>query len=429
MSLPRRQFLQNTAAASLAATTLSTISQARAAKAKSPGEKVVVGVMGVNGRGGSLATSFATNEGSELAYVCDVDSRALGKAASNINAKTGKTPQAVADFRRILDDKAVDALVVAAPDHWHAPATILACQAGKHVYCEKPASHNAQEGVWMVQAARDNQRVVQLGTQRRSMPGIVEAVERVKAGDLGRVYYAQGRYNRPRPSIGKGKVVEVPSWLDWKLWQGPAPEQDYRDNLVHYNWHWLWHWGTGELGNNGVHTIDVCRWGLGVDYPTRVSNGGGKFRWDDDQETPDTYVTTYEFGDTAISWEGRSWYHNRRDADEFEIGFFGEQATLFISGGGYAIYDLDGKQIEKQAGLYGDKPHIDDFLKCIVEGGKPRADIEEGHKSTLLCHLGNIAARTQRDLQFDPGKQQIVDDNQAQQFWGRQYANGWQPKV
>ena len=285
----------------------------------------MLGVMGVNGRGMELARGFNSGGGAEIAYLCDVDERATARAVKAVADKQARAPQGVKDFRRILDDKNVDALVIAAPDHWHAPATILACAAGKHVYVEKPASHNAREGELAVAAARKHKRVVQLGTQRRSYPSVMEAIGKLKGGVLGRVLMARGWYNNTRASIGHGQAAPVPEWLDYELWQGPAPEKPFRDNFVHYNWHWFWHWGTGELGNNGIHSLDVCRWGLGVDYPIRVTSGGGKYRHDDDQETPDTQTVTFDFGDKSILWEGRSWHPRGFEGSAFGIAFYGEK--------------------------------------------------------------------------------------------------------
>jgi predicted dehydrogenase len=392
-------------------------------------EKVVLGIMGLNGRGKDLAQGFAATGGAEIAYLCDVDERAIGKAAAALAGKQEKTPAGVRDFRRVLEDRAVDALVVAAPDHWHGPATILACAAGKHVYVEKPASHNPREGELMVAAARKHGRVVQLGTQRRSMPGVIEAVEKLKAGTIGRVLFARGWYNNTRPSIGHGKPAAVPAWLDYSLWQGPAPEREFRDNRVHYHWHWFWHWGTGELGNNGIHALDVCRWGLGVDYPTRVTAGGGKYRYDDDQETPDTLVVTYDFGDRAITWEGRSWHPRGFEGNGFGIAFYGEQGTMVLDGGGYRVLDMKGMEVSRGSGAGGDGAHLQNFLQCVRSGARPNAEIEEGHKSTLLCHLGNIAWRVGRTLNLDPKTGRITGDGEAAALWRREYRKGWEPKV
>ena len=422
----RRDFLKQ---GSLVGAGIAAYAAPTGARAAQPSEKVILGVMGVNGRGTDLVKGFAAAGGAEVAYVCDVDDRAIAKAIAALDGKQTKKPQGVGDFRRILEDPNVDALVIAAPDHWHAPATILACDAGKHVYCEKPASHNAREGEMMVAASRKHKKVVQLGTQRRSMPAVVEAIRKVHGGAIGRVLFSRGWYNNTRPTIGHGKEAPVPGWLDFSLWQGPAPERAFRDNLVHYNWHWFWHWGTGELGNNGIHALDVCRWGLGVDYPTRVSAGGGKYRFEDDQETPDSHVVTYDFGDKSITWEGRSWHRRGFEGSMFGIAFYGENGSVVIDGSDYRVYDAKDKEVEKVPGSGSDTPHLQNFLECVKSGKRPNADIEDGHKSTLLCHLGNIAYRTGHTLNLDPKTGHILGDRDAANLWGREYRKGWEPKV
>jgi len=399
------------------------------AQTRGANDKIILGFMGVNSRGRDLANGFSTVEGCEIAYICDVDERAIGKTIEAVGKRQQKAPQGVRDFRKILDDPAVDALVIAAPDHWHGPATILACDAGKHVYVEKPASHNPREGEKMIAAARKHNKVVQLGTQRRSQPSVMEAVSKVRGGEIGRVLFARGWYNNSRPTIGRGQTTSAPEWLDYNLWQGPAPERPYQDNLVHYNWHWFWHWGTGELGNNGIHSLDVCRWGLGVDYPQRVTSGGGKYRFDDDQETPDTHTVTYDFGDKSIAWEGRSWHRRGFEDSMFGIAFYGDQGTIVLDGAAYRVLDPQGKEIRKTAGGLSDTPHMRNFLDCIRSGKRPNADIEEGHKSTLLCHLGNIAWRTGHTLNTDPETGRILGDKEAAALWKREYRKGWEPKV
>ncbi|MEZ6073829.1 MAG: Gfo/Idh/MocA family oxidoreductase [Pirellulales bacterium] len=242
----------------------------------SANDEVTIAVMGTNGRGSGLIDDFGQVPGVRIAYICDPDTRAVDKGLKAAAKVDGNAPQpeGISDFRRALDDPAVDALVIAAADHWHAPATILACDAGKHVYVEKPASHNGQEGEWMIAAARKHDRHVQVGTQRRSSATIREQLGRLPEGVIGEVRMARGWINSNRPSIGHGQEVPVPDYLDYELWQGPAARQAYRDNLIHYHWHWFWNWGTGELGNNGIHALDVCRWGLGVTVPQRVTCGG-----------------------------------------------------------------------------------------------------------------------------------------------------------
>ena len=399
-------------------------------------ERVIVGVMGMGGRGTELATEFATRPGVVVRYVCDVDEDRAARAAAAVAERQGgrddAAPKALRDFRRILDDKEVGVFVVAAADHWHAPAAILACAAGKHVYVEKPCCHNPHEGELLVAAARKYKRVVQHGTQRRSWPKNVEAVELVRSGGIGRVLFSRGWYNNVRPSIGRGREGPPPAKLDYALWQGPAPDRPFRHNILHYNWHWFWHWGTGECGNNGVHALDVCRWGLGVDYPERVTAGGGRYYHDDDQETPDTHSVTYDFGEKGmIVWEGRSCHPRGFEGSTFGIAFYGDDGTVVIDGGGYKLIDPKGKVAKEESGPGANAEHMQNFLDCVrgEAGAKLSAEIEEGYKSTLLSHLGNIAYRTGRTVDLDPRTHHIVGNPEAQALWRREYRKGWEPKV
>ncbi|HUY92932.1 MAG TPA: Gfo/Idh/MocA family oxidoreductase [Pirellulales bacterium] len=423
----RREFLTHTAATGAALAVWSEVAVAEANK--SAGDRLVVAVMGVNGRGSALASSFAAQPNAAVAYICDVDERAIAKGMAAVAKHQKEQPAALVDFRKALDDPAIDALVIAAPDHWHAPATILACAAGKHVYVEKPACHNGREGQLMVAAARKHKRSVQLGSQRRSSPGITEAVSRLQKGEIGRVLFARAWINSVRPSIGHGQPADVPAWLNYELWQGPAPERAYRDNLIHYNWHWFWHYGTGELGNNGIHGLDVCRWGLGVDYPERVVCGGGRFHFDDDQETPDTQVVTYNFGDKAINWEHRTWNKRGLENESFGVVFYGENGSLVVTGRGYKVFDKDNKEVVSGETGYSDALHVGNFLTSIRTGERLNAEIEEGVKSTALCHLGNIAYRTGRTVNFDPAEQKILGDEEQAALWSREYRQGWEPQV
>ncbi len=412
---------------------------AAGARAYGANDRIVVAVMGASrsnsgrnpGRGATLAIGMAGLPGAEVAYVCDVDEKHLAAAVADVSAKQSRAPQGVKDFRRILDDKSVDALVIATPDHWHAPAAILACAAGKHVYVEKPCSHNAREGELLVAAARKHKRVVQHGTQRRSWASHLEAIQAIRAGAIGKVLAAKCYYLfSDRQTIGKGKAAPVPGHLDWSLWQGPAPEREYRDNVVHYNWHWFWHWGTSELGNNGVHVVDVCRWGLGVDYPVQVSSMGAKLRYDDDQETPDTNAVAFKFeNDALLTWEGKSWGGRTAADPAHQIAFFGDRGTLTISGSQYSIKDLSGAEVAKGSSDAGDTVHLQNFLDGIRGSAPLHAEIEEGFKSTLLCHLGNISYRTGRTIRFDPKARAIAGDKEAMAFWSREYREGWEPKV
>jgi predicted dehydrogenase len=305
----------------------------------------------------------------------------------------------------------------------------MACAHNKHVYVEKPVSYVPREGELMIAAAQKYNRKVQMGNQRRSYPKIIEAIEEVKKGTIGRAYYAQCWYLNLRPTIGKGMEAPTPEGLDYNLWQGPAPRKPFRSNYLHYNWHWFWHWGNGELGNNGIHYIDLCRWGLEVDYPTRVTSTGGRYRFDDDQETPDTNLVNYDFaGGKSIKWEGLSC--NRMPAGkDLMILFHGEKGTIAIEGNGYGVYGPDGKEIRREKGEGSDAMHIGTFLGAIRGTSQLTSDIETAHKSTLLCHLGNIAYRTGRLINCDPKTGLIRDDKQAMQYWTREYEKGWEPSV
>ena len=423
----RRHFLKQTAIATTSLVASHSVTSLRAGE--SPNKKIVIGVMGTNGRGMDHIGTFLSLPNTEIAYICDVDRRAVDKGVAAVLKRQEKKPKGVKDFRQILDDPAVDALSIAAPNHWHGPATILACAAGKHVYVEKPCSHNPHEGELMVAAARKYKRVVQMGNQRRSWPSAIEAIDRLRAGEIGRILFARTWYNNLRPSIGDGKRAPVPEWLDYTLWQGPAPERPYQDNLIHYNWHWFWHWGNGELGNNGIHALDIARWGLGVDYPVRVTCGGGRYHYRDDQETPDIYVTTFDFGDKGATWESHSCHPRGFEGAGFGITFYGDKGSLVMAGNDCKIYDLSGKLTQEIRSRGQDAAHFANFLDCIREDKRPNSDIEEGHKSTLLCHLGNIAYRTRRTINFDSKTQKIVGDKEAAALWRRDYRKGWEPKA
>jgi predicted dehydrogenase len=385
--------------------------------------------MGVNGRGGALCKAFIGHK-VEVAYVCDVDRNVLQRAVAAVANDQGRAPKGIEDLRVMLDDKTVDGIAIAAPNHWHAPATILGCTHDKHVYVEKPCSHNPREGELAVEAARKYNRVVTMGSQRRSWPAIIEGIAKLHAGELGKLHYARAWYNNRRPSIGYGKEVSPPSHLDWALWQGPAAERPFKDNVVHYNWHWHWHWGNGELGNNGVHALDVARWGMQTDYPTRVTAGGGKYRHDDDQETPDTHVVTFDFpGKKSIMWEGLSWSTYGPGGSQFGVSFHGDEGTMLIVDSGYKIFDMKNKEVAAAGGRGGDADHVGNFIDCIRNGKRPNADIEEAHKSTLLCHLGNISYRVNRVLNTAEENGRISGDDEAAKLWTREYSPGWEPKV
>lgn len=425
--MTRRFFLKHTATFAAAAAAWSGAAPAWAAKGAN--EKVRVGIIGCNGRGMAHIAGYLAVPEAEIAYICDVDRRAVEHGVAAVSRKQSTKPQGVNDLRRMLEDPNLDAVSIATPDHWHAPAAILACAAGKHVYVEKPGSHNLHESELLVAAARKCQRHVQMGNQRRSWPWVIEAINALQAGELGVPYFARGWYTNHRPSIGHGKPVPVPEWLDWELWQGPAPEEQFRDNLPHYNWHWFWEWGTGELGNNGVHALDLARWGLQVDYPRRVTCGGNRYHFQDDWQTPDTCLATFDFGNKGIAWEGQSCDPRGFEESSFGVNFYCEKGSMTIAGNNCRIYDLKEKLVREIPGKGDDVLHFANFINAIRQDTPLRAEIEDGQKSTRLCHLGNIAWRTGHTIDFDPASGKIVGDKAATVLCRRAYRKGWEPKV
>lgn len=401
-------------------------------------------MMGVNSRGNALAQNFAYQEQCDVIHLCDVDSRAIEKCAANLLKFQDTKPVGFEDFRKSLESKDVDILVVAAPDHWHAPAALLAMQAGKHVYLEKPCSHNPREGEILVEAAARFKKSVQMGNQRRSWPNVAEAISELKNGIIGRPYFGKGWYTNTRGPIGVGKEVPVPEWLNWDLWQGPAPRKAYKDNIVHYNWHWFWHWGTGEALNNGTHMADLLRWGLGVEFPVKVSSNGGRYHFADDWETPDTQVINWDFKEgVSMTWEGRSCNGKHVEGSSVGVEFYGENGSLLITGGNeYKVFDqknnlvkekkdtqeIDPRDAANPAG-YLDGLHIQNLFNNITKGETLKSDIQSGHASTLLVQLGNIAQRVGHSLEIDPATGHIKADNEAQKLWSREYEKGWEMKL
>lgn len=442
----RRDFIKKTAQGT-AAIALSSfipgISAKSYARVMGANDRIRVGMMGVNSRGLALANNYAKQANCEIVSVSDVDTRAAEKCIESVYKIQQIRAKAVPDFRKALENKDMDALVIAAPDHWHAPAAILAAKAGKHVYLEKPCSHNPHEGELLVKVSEKYKTVIQMGNQRRSWPNVAAAIREVKEGTIGRAYFAKGWYTNNRESIGFGKEAAVPEWLNYDLWQGPAPRRAFKDNLIHYNWHWFWNWGTGEALNNGTHMIDLMRWGLGVDYPTRVTSAGGRYRYKDDWETPDTQVITLEFANnTSMVWEGRSCNGRNVEGNSVGVIFYGEKGSLVIDGNAYTIYDLDNKVVKTvnneviidprnltNPAESLDALHIQNFFDGIRKGTALKSDILSGHQSTLLCQLGNISLRSGNALHIDPTNGHILNDQAAQKFWQREYQPGWEPKM
>jgi predicted dehydrogenase len=419
----RRRFLKQTCVTAGAAS----LSAARyAAAANAPNEKVRVAVMGLRERGKRLASLFAEQPDVHIAALCDIDDAVVALALKVVAEHQDATPLVVKDVRKLLDERSLDALVIAAPNHWHALAAVWACQSGKDVYVEKPASHNIVEGRRMVEAARKYNRIVQHGTQRRASPHWTAAAEYVRSGKLGRVAMARAWIIRPRKNLGRPPDAPVPAGVDYDLWLGPAPQRRFNPNRFHYNWNWFWDYGGGELPNNGVHMLDMARLGLGVDAPTTVVSSGGKLVFDDAQETPDTQVVSYEFPGAVLVWEHRCWSNFGLLNEEglVRIGggviYYGDKGSLVVNDKGWNV-TVDGKVVESHSGSEDSQGLIRDFLDCVKSRQKPLADIEIGHLSTTLAHLGNISQRVGRKLSWDAARERFPQDEEASELLGRTY--------
>ena len=437
MSSTRREFLgQSGTAAAVASTAWLLGSDAPAQeKAKAEGDKMAVAVIGPGGMGTAHVNQLAGNKDVRVAYVCDVDEQRGAKAAESVAMRAGKAPKIVKDMRTALDDPEVKAVWIATPDHWHAPAAILAASAGKHVYVEKPCSHNLREGRLMIEAARKNKVVMQVGTQSRSTAHVNKAMEKLKSGVIGEILVAKAWNSQRRGTIGKQKPSAPPAHLDYDLWVGPAPLVPYQSNFLHGIWRWWYAFGCGDIGNDGVHDIDIARWGLGVEtHPTRVAALGGKSFFDDDMEHADTQYIVYEYAAATkagrakqLIFEQRIWSPYVQEGFENGCAYYGTDGMMvFGKAGKYQLYGPRNKLLEESSGGGPDlAAHHANFLDCIKSGAKPTADIETNHLSTALCHLGNIATRVGRVLNFDPAKERIPSDEEADKLLTRTYREHW----
>jgi len=423
--IARRSFLKQASAAAAGATT--TAWSLPALGAAGANERITVGVVGCS-RGTRDAQDLATN-GAKIAYVCDPDEARMNRAKQQL-----KADRAVTDLRRILDDKAVDAVVVAAPDHWHAPATILACEAGKHVYVEKPCCHNIREGRLMIEVARRTRRVVQVGSQSRSTTVLKGAIQLLREGAIGDILVAKAWNSQRRGNIGHKKPSKPPAGFDYDLWVGPAPMRPYQSNCHHYTWHWWYDFGTGDAGNDGVHEMDIAIWGLDIQtHPVRASGQGGKLHFDDDQQFPDTQYVTFEYaGDgkpgrqPVVVYEHRIWSPYVLEGLEDGNAFYGTKGYMILGKRvGWKLYGEKNKLLQEVKGKYSTPEHTKDFLDAIRSPKRPNADIEIGHRSSTLVHLANILARSNRGtLAFDPKTEQIVGDAEANALTKRRYRQG-----
>ena len=436
----RREFLDTLA---IGAAGLAFTSTAKSyAQILGSNDRLNFAVIGLNGRAyAHLASIKANRSAARVSHVCDVDSTILSKFAAAAQKEMGEVPAAEKDFRKLLERKDVDAITIATPDHWHAPMAMAAVEAGKHVYLEKPCSHNPAEGEMLVQAIAKYRKVVQMGTQQRSSPHTIEVIQKIHEGLIGKPYFAKCWYSNVRKSIGTGKEIPAPPQLDWDLWQGPAPRRPYRDNLHPYNWHFFRIYGTGETLNNGTHEVDVCRWALGLDYPKRVTASGGRYHFKDDWQFYDTLVTNFEYDDAMITWEGKSCEGMKYYGRDRGSTIMGTTGTVLVDRDGYEIYDLKGNKTSEfkvgtktsSADLVGSDSmtdaHFANFIAAVRGSEKLRAPIADGNIAVTMLQLSNIAWEVQRELHLDPKDGHIQNDPEAMKLWGREYEKGWAPHL
>ncbi|QNI36330.1 Gfo/Idh/MocA family protein [Edaphobacter albus] len=438
--ITRREFLDTAAVA--AAGVVVTSSAKSYARIIGANDRVNFAIIGLNSRAYAHLSSLKANQkDAQVTHVCDVDTPILEKFAAKTETTMGSKPVAEKDFRKVLASNDVDAITIATPDHWHAPMAIAGLEAGKHVYVEKPCSHNPAEGAMLVAARDKYKKLVQMGSQQRSSPHTIEVAQKVKEGLIGRPYYAKAWYSNTRKSIGEGKVIPVPATLDWDLWQGPAPRKPYKDNYHPYNWHWFWHWGTGETLNNGTHEIDVCRWILDAGYPKHIAASGGRYHFKDDWQFYDTLITEFNYEDKMISWEGKccqgmKFYNRDRGS-----AIMGTTGTVVVDRGGYEIYDLKGTRTSEfkaekssaSADLVGADSmtdlHFANFIAGIRTGEKLNAPIEVGNVAVTMLQLSNVAWKLGRGLHTDQTNGKVLNDPEAMKYWDREYEKGWAPKV
>ncbi len=422
----RRQFIQQTAVVAGAVSVTGTASLA----AKDANEKLVVGIIGPGGMGMHHLTELAGQKEVDLAYVCDADEQRMAAAVRKAEQLSGKAPKQVKDMRRIFADKDVDAVFIATPDHWHTPAALLALAAGKHVYVEKPCAHNIREGRLLVDAAKRAQRIVQVGTQSRSTEFIRRAIELLHNDAIGEVLVAKAWNSQLRANIGHAASSEPPAHLDYDLWVGPAPMMPYQSNLLPSRWRWFAPFGCGDAGNDGVHDIDLARWGLGMErQPNRITALGGKYFFDDDQQFPDTQYVVFEYEEQAkkkqLIYEHRIWSPYVQEGHENGNAFYGTKGMMILGKhSGWKLYGQRNKLIEEMTGTYSLTLHHRNFFECIRSGSQPNADAQAGHLSASLAHFANIATRLETSLKFDPANERFVGNEEANKLLTRNYRAG-----
>ena len=417
-SITRRDFVKSSMAAGV-------VMALPFSRVRGANDEIRVAVAGLRGQGGSHIGNFRNTAGVRIVALCDVDGNILEREVKKFKERNEKA-DAYIDCRKMLEDKSIDAISIATPDHWHVPLAAYSVVAGKDVYVEKPLSHTVAEGRLLVNLARKHARIVQHGTQSRSSEGLMEAIEYLRSGKLGKIRMAKAINSQLRGPIGREPDTDPPSNVNYDLWLGPAPKRPFNPNRFHYNWHWFWDYGTGDTGNDGIHQIDIARWGLGVEMPKAVSCSGGQLFYNDDHETPDTQIATFEYDNAYLMFEMRLWTPYPHEGHENGNIFYGDNGTMSIGRDGWQVTFKDGKP--GPGGSRRDGSHIANFIKAVRtrKVSDLNADVEVGHCSAALCHMANIAMRVGRRLRFDASREQFVDDAEANTYLSKQYRKGFE---
>jgi predicted dehydrogenase len=393
------------------------------------GDTVRVAVAGINGRGRRLTESLHNTAGVSVVALCDVDKKVLNREAKKFRSRSEKV-DVYTDYRKMLEDKSLDVVCIATPDHWHVPLAAWSVIAGKDVYVEKPLSHTIQEGRLLVDLARKHKRIIQHGTQSRSYDSFEEAVEYLQSGQLGKIRMAKAINSQLRRPIGRVPDSPTPDHIDYDMWLGPAPKRPFNRNRYHYNWHWFWDYGTGDTGNDGVHQIDIARWGLGVKLPEAVSCTGAQLFYNDDHQTPDTQIAVFEYDHVYLMYEMRLWTPYTLEGHDNGNVFYGDNGTMSIGREGWQVTFKNGEK--GPAGRRRSENHTANFINA-VRSRRPEdlnADVETGHYSAALCHMANIAMRIGRRLKFDAAAEKFIDDSQANEYLTKRYRSGYElPKL
>lgn len=405
-------------------------------------DRINCAIAGVRSRGKAHAAAIHLQKNASIIYSCDVDDEIIEEHNLWSKKNLGYVPKVEKDFRKLVENKDIDAIFIASPEHWHAPMAIMAMQAGKHVYLEKPCSHNPHENDLLVAAQKKYSLKVQMGNQQRSAITTIQAMSDIRNGIIGEAYKGEAYYSNNRGSIGIGKEVPVPETLDWELWQGPAPRKNYKDNIHPYNWHWFRNWGTGEVHNNGTHEIDICRWALNEELPESVTSVGGKYTFQDDWEFVDNQQVTFQYPKNKfITWTGHSRGLIQPKRPGRGVTIYGSKGVIQLDRNFYKLFDLGGNLIKSvfenavsqttdtrgQGQL--DVNHVENLFNAIREEKSLNAEIKDASISTMLCHLANMAQDAGETLHIDRKSGKVLNNAMVMKNWKREYAMGWEPKI